>query len=222
MEKKEYSQSIVSAIKNFLTEDDWHFSFDDQRGLFRFGMHIRGKIRKLRYAIGVGEKEYIVYASPLLRADESDEKMTAAMAEFICCASFGLKNGNFEFDIRDGEIRYKSFVDCADGAPAMEVIRNSILWPAMMFEQYGAGIVDIIYGNLTAKEAIVKCEQPAVENAGSSHDGELDEDAKAMAARLAAKLGADESGSHSDEKQPESSDGEEVKAESVKTKLGGV
>lgn len=34
MMEKSYSKNIANAIKNFLTEDDWRFSFNDQRSLF--------------------------------------------------------------------------------------------------------------------------------------------------------------------------------------------
>lgn len=34
MKERTYSQNIANAIKEFLTNDDWYFSFDEKRGLF--------------------------------------------------------------------------------------------------------------------------------------------------------------------------------------------
>jgi hypothetical protein len=158
MTSRTYSKSIASAINNFLTEGDWHFSFDDQRGLYKFGLNLKGRIKEVNYIIDVKDDEYVVYAVSPLGVDKDDEKMMAAMAEFICRANYGLKNGNFELDMRDGEIRYKSFVDCEGFTPTTEIVRNSILLPAAMFDRYGVGIVDIIFGNSTAKDAVAKCE----------------------------------------------------------------
>ena len=36
MKEKNYSAEIANAIKSYLKEDDWHFSFDEETGLFRF------------------------------------------------------------------------------------------------------------------------------------------------------------------------------------------
>lgn len=221
MKNRTYSKAIANTINSFLTEDDWHFSFDDQHGLFKFGLNLKGRIKKVSYIIDVKDDEYVVYAISPLGADEDDEKMMATVAEFICRANYGLKNGNFELDMRDGEIRYKSFVDCEGITPTTEMIRNSIYCPASMFDRYSSGIVDIIFGNSTAKEAIAKCEKSPEEELRSLLGEELgeDEDVDTMIARLAAHLGIDESELLSDEEETEL---EQAKSETeVKTDLFG-
>ena len=224
MKNRTYSKSIADAINSFLTEDDWHFSFDDQRGLFKFGLNLKGRIKNVRYIVDVKDDEYVVYAISPIGADEDDEKKMAIMAEFICRANYGLKNGNFELDMRDGEIRYKSFVDCEGLTPTTEMVRNSIHCPAAMFDRYGDGIVDIIFGNSTAKEAVAKCEKSPEEELrallGEEFDG--DDDMEAMIARLAARFEIDESELHTDGETADSSDGEtEVKTDLLGTE-GGV
>ena len=224
MKNRTYSKSIADAINSFLTEDDWHFSFDDQRGLFKFGLNLKGRIKNVRYIVDVKDDEYVVYAISPIGADEDDEKKMAIMAEFICRANYGLKNGNFELDMRDGEIRYKSFVDCEGLTPTTEMVRNSIHCPAAMFDRYGDGVVDIIFGNSTAKEAVAKCEKSPEEELrallGEEFDG--DDDMEAMIARLAARFEIDESELHTDGETADSSDGEtEVKTDLFGTE-GGV
>ena len=224
MKNRTYSKSIADAINSFLTEDDWHFSFDDQRGLFKFGLNLKGRIKNVRYIVDVKDDEYVVYAISPIGADEDDEKKMAIMAEFICRANYGLKNGNFELDMRDGEIRYKSFVDCEGLTPTTEMVRNSIHCPAAMFDRYGDGIVDIIFGNSTAKEAVAKCEKSPEEELrallGEEFDG--DDDMEAMIARLAARFEINESELHTDGETADSSDGEtEVKTDLFGTE-GGV
>ena len=224
MKNRTYSKSIADAINSFLTEDDWHFSFNDQRGLFKFGLNLKGRIKNVRYIVDIKDDEYVVYAISPIGADEDDEKMMVIMAEFICRANYGLKNGNFELDMRDGEIRYKSFVDCEGLTPTTEMVRNSIHCPAAMFDRYGDGIVDIIFGNSTAKEAVAKCEKSPEEELrallGEEFDG--DDDMEAMVARLAARFGINESELYPDGETADSSDGEtEVKTDLFGTE-GGV
>lgn len=123
MKERTYSKNIANAINNFLTEDDWRFSFDEQRGLFEFGLCLKGKVKKIRYIVDVKEDEYLVYAISPLGADDDDETMMASMAEFVCRANYGLKNGNFELDMRDGEIRFKSCSPYPPGNSAKRVRR---------------------------------------------------------------------------------------------------
>ncbi len=112
MKERTYSKTIAQAIKEFLTNDDWHYSFDEQRGLFKFGLSIKGKIKKVRYLVDVKDDAYLVYAIAPIGGDEDDRNMMMEMAEFICRANYGLKSGNFELDMDDGEIRFKCYVDC--------------------------------------------------------------------------------------------------------------
>ena len=154
MKKYNYSNEIANVVKQFLTDDDWHYSFDEERGIFDFGLRVRSKIQKIKYLIDVKEDEIVVYGICPIGADHDDEKMMVQMAEFICRANFGLKNGCFEFDFRDGEIRYKSFIDCDKVLPSTEVVKNSIHCTAAMYKRYAAGITSIIFAGSSAKEAI--------------------------------------------------------------------
>lgn len=193
MKEQTYSQNIANAINEFLTNDDWHFPFDEKRGVFKFGLCLKGKIKKIDYLIRVRDDEYIVYAVSPIGANENNEKMMAAVAEFVCRANYGLKNGNFELDMRYGEIRFKCFVDCDAITPTQEMVRNSIHCPAAMFDNYGDGIVGIIFGGLSAKEAVEQCESCNEDRLRSAlaslcakdEGGEL----SAMLSRLAARMG---------------------------------
>ncbi len=153
-----YSMEIVDAIKDFLIEDDWRFSFDEEKGLFKFGLSLHGKLKHVDYIIDIKEDEYLVYAISSIGADEGDAAMMANMAEFICRANYGLIKGNFELDFRDGEIRYKVHVACEGITPSTEMIKWSVYCPAQMFERYGTGIIDVVMNDASGKDAVEKCE----------------------------------------------------------------
>ena len=191
---RNYSTEIANAINSYLKQDDWHFSFDEENGLFRFGLSLSSKIKKINYIVDVKEDEYIVYAIAPIGADEEDKKMMATMAEFVCRANYGLKNGNFELDMRDGEVRFKCFVDCESITPSKDMVQNSIHCPAIMFKRYGSGIVDIIFGNATATEAVNRCEKAAEIEMRSllSELMEGEGEPSEMLAKLAERLGSSE------------------------------
>ena len=176
--KNNYSVNIANKIKEFLTEDDWHYSFNEDNGLFRFGLSLRGKIKKVNYVVKVKEDSYIVYAISPVGADEEDAKMMSAMTEFLCRANYGLRNGNFEI------------------IPSRDMVENSIYCPASMFDRYGNGIVDVIFGGVSAKDAINKCEESTDKGLHSLISEMMAEgvDVEAMLERLAERVGgADES-----------------------------
>ena len=201
MNKQTYSQNIANAITEYLTNNDWSFSFNDEKGVFEFGITIGGKIRKVNYLIRISDNEYIVYLTSPIGADKNNERMMAAMAEFVCRANYGLKYGNFEFDMRDGEIRFKSFVDCSAITPTQEMVRNSIHYPAGIFDNYCDGIVGIIFGDLSAKEAVEQCEGRKDDRLRSVLESLCDEDDDGelsdMLSRLAARMNiAEENNEH--------------------------
>lgn len=204
MRRYEYSDEIVNVIKKFLEDDDWHYSFDEDTGIFRFDLRIRSKIQSISYVIDVHDDEYVTYGMCPIGADHENREMMAQMAEFICRANYGLKNGCFELDFRDGEIRFRSYVDCENCIPSAEVVKNSVHCTAAMIKRYAPGIVDIIFSGATAKDAITKCEKSRDEELHSAEEeiqsvleealgGEVSEEAvDAFLSRLALGLGITE------------------------------
>ncbi|MBR0278490.1 MAG: hypothetical protein IJQ75_00725, partial [Synergistaceae bacterium] len=108
--------------------------------------------------IPVRDDSYTVYARSPIEADCDDKNVMKEMSDFICRANYGLRNGNFELDMTDGELRYKTFVDCDGITPSEEIVKGSIIIPAMMFDRYAPGMLDIMFKGSTAEEAIAKCE----------------------------------------------------------------
>jgi len=193
MKETTFSQKIANVIHTFLTEADWNYSFDDKSGVFQFYLSLKSKIKSIKYRIRVRADDYTVYALSPIGADEDDAAMMASMAEFVCRANYGLRNGNFELDMRDGEIRFKSYVDCEGIVPSQEIVLNSIHCPAAMFETYGDGILGILFSGLSAKEAIALCEKSDEDRLRSTLTALCQEDGgdeiAAMLSRLAARMG---------------------------------
>ncbi len=154
-----YSMAIAEGIQNYLVEDDWRFKFDEENGIFKFGLSLKGKLNKVDYVIDVESDDYIVYVASPIGAGRDDPAQLAAMAEFVCRANYGLKNGNFELDFRDGEIRYKIFVPCEGLTPSRNQVKRSIYCAAAMFDRYGDGILKVLFSGASAEEAVKACEE---------------------------------------------------------------
>lgn len=226
-ERNGYSMNIANAVCDFLNDDDWHFSFDENRGIFKFGLGLKGKLKRINYIVDIKNDEYLVYAICPLGVDEDDSKMMANMAEFICRANYGLKMGNFELDFNDGEVRFKVHVLCKGITPTAEMIKRSIYCPATMFDHYGSGIVDIIFTETSGKDAVEKCEKHSEseirnilaellsgDDATSSDEDNMD----AMVTRLAARFGITDN--HGAEQSSEGEDCVEIHTDLFDNKGG--
>lgn len=208
MRRYDYSDEIVNVVKKFLTDDDWHYCFSEDIGIFKFGLRIRSKIQSISYVIDVHKDEFVTYGMSPIGADRENPEIMAQMAEFICRANYGLKNGCFELDFRDGEIRFRSFVDCENLLPSTDVVKNSVHCTAAMFKRYAPGIVDIIFGGASAKDAIAKCEKLTEDELSSALEealgGDLSEESVGeLLSRLAPELGITGEDDDSHEDRPE-------------------
>ena len=224
MKESTYSEKIANSIKCFLEEENWHFLFDEQRGFFRLSLSLDGKIKRINYHVYVSKTDYVVYAISPIGIEETDEEMKIKMADFICHVNCGMHNGNFELD-RDGEISFKSYVDCEGTMPTNEIIRNSIYCPAAMFERYGTGLSDIIFKNSTSIEALKRCgslpKMDLQELLGEEFDE--NENIETMIERLSKKLGISrDENSDDDSNQDCENDDIEIKSELFRLKGGNV
>ncbi|MBQ3376793.1 MAG: hypothetical protein IJG62_00825 [Synergistaceae bacterium] len=153
-----YSKNIADAVGNALNEEELNFSFDDENGVFAFNLGIEGPINNLNFFIEIGDDRFLVYAVPPIAADVNNSSVTAAIAEFICRANYGMPYGNFELNVDDGEIRYKVFVQCDDITPNKDLVIKSVYHPVLVFERYSPGITAVLFGSANPAEQIQKCE----------------------------------------------------------------
>lgn len=149
-------EKMVDSVRNFLDMDEWKYEYDPGMQIIRTGINLKCKLQSCRLIIRFSEDGYTVYATIAMNADES---CRANVAEFITRANYGLKNGNFEMDFNDGEIRYKIYTryEGLDDLPK-EIIENSISVPALMFQRYGDGLATILFGFSTPAEVIKSIE----------------------------------------------------------------
>lgn len=157
MTHKNYSRDIAAAVEEFMQEDDMHYTFHEGSGVFQFGMKISGKLHTLSCAVDVGMDDYQVFGICPVGVETEDREMLQNMALFLSRVNYSLKNGSFQLDCSDGEIRYHVYADCDGGVPSAKQIRNSITVTCMMVSRYAAGITGIIYSGLNPEEAEEKC-----------------------------------------------------------------
>lgn len=149
-------EQIVDAVRDWLDNDDWQYDYDAEKHLIKSGINLKSKIKSCRILIDIKEQSYIVY---LLSPINGDPEKLTELIKYLTMANYGLINGNFELDVRDGEIRYKSYVNCEGIESISEnIIRDSVYVGCAMMDRYGDGIAALAFGFSDADTEIQKAE----------------------------------------------------------------
>ena len=151
--------SFFELVEEFFREDNWRFArMDDDTVLT---LDVTGKNgRWLCYARAREEQQQFVFYS--VCPVNTPPNKRHAMAEFVCRANYGMVMGNFEFDFRDGEVRFKTSIDVENAELTPPLIKNMVYVNIAMMDKYFPGMMAIIYGNTLPEDAIEEIEGPAI------------------------------------------------------------
>ena len=151
------TDAIVDAIRDFLDDDDWKYTYDAEKKLIRAGLVLDCKLKHANLCIRIRETSYNAYISLQLNADKDT---LADVIRYTTMANYGLLSGNFEVDVEDGEVRYKSYVDAKDLASLPKaVIKGSIYRGWNTVERYGDGLAALLMGFSDPETEIEKAEK---------------------------------------------------------------
>ena len=75
-------------------------------------------------------------------------------------ANYGLHIGNFELDMGDGEVRFKTSIDTESTALSFELVRNVVYANVMQMDRYLPGLMAVLGGQATPADAIDQVENP--------------------------------------------------------------
>lgn len=148
-------RTILQEMLNFFTEDDWNFT--KLQGESVLQLPFQGKNGRWScYAKAREEKKQFVFYSLCPITAPKDKR--PAVAEFLTLANYGLMIGNFELDLNDGEIRYKTSIDIVGDRLSFALIKNLVYTNVTMMDEYLPGILLVINDDTSPQEAITKIE----------------------------------------------------------------
>ncbi len=148
-------ENVIESIKNYFENNDWKYKYNEQDKIFTTGINMGNILGNIRMVIYINENDYNVY---IILNSKAEKKYYSNISEFLHRANYGLRDGNFEMDYRDGEIRYKSFVNFKNIEISEDVVDESIMVGVAMIERYGKGILRIMLGEDNIEECIKNCE----------------------------------------------------------------
>ena len=104
---KVYSELLIKRFKKLLKKKGWTKFRDSSDKQIFFGLH-DGQIGKLKCVFDVSLDRRLCALLYLKREEYIPDEKRKMIAEYLAYANYGLLLGNFEIDLNDGEVRYKS------------------------------------------------------------------------------------------------------------------
>jgi hypothetical protein len=154
-ERKLNMGQILDTAEEWLKKDDWKYDREDDKNLIRCGV----KAENASYRIVLQEKpELDILLLYVFNQNNIVEDKRMTIAEFLTRANYGLNTGNFEFDMSDGELRYKVSVDVEGAQLTSVMVKNMISAGVSTMDRYYPGIMAISFAEASAEEAIKKIE----------------------------------------------------------------
>ncbi|MBQ3919298.1 MAG: hypothetical protein II695_06460 [Oscillospiraceae bacterium] len=155
----DYSEEITRDVKDFLDNDDWHYSYDEEDKTFKFNLSLRSKLSNASFFISINPNCAAVYAVLPVSVPDDDAEAKKRMAEFICRASCGLRIGSFEFDYDTGTIRYHVGVPAMNRSCGPFPVKEAVNIAAGTIDRYAPGLTAVLFTDKSPKEAVEMCDQ---------------------------------------------------------------
>ena len=146
--------SIFDAMKRFLIDDDWPIT-PVEDGIVKVTFKgENGEWTCVGQAIEKNDQMLFYSIAPL----STPEDRRTEMARFLARANYGTILGNFELDLNDGEVRYKTSIDANGEELVPKLVQPIVYANVLMMDKYLPGIMAVATGNVSAEEAIVAIE----------------------------------------------------------------
>lgn len=143
---------IFNAVVDFLTDDGWKYTIlEEDQDLLALTLSFKGRNGSWQcFAIVDEEKHWLRFYS-ILPVHVPESKRHEAN-EFIARANYGLMLGNYEIDMNDGEVRFKTSVDAEGGELTKPMIDNLLRSNLISMDRYFPGMMAVLYSDRSPAE----------------------------------------------------------------------
>jgi hypothetical protein len=150
-------RSLFDAVKKYFGDSPWVATQFTGQPVLRFTHEgANGRWTCIAHA-REAEERFTFYSIGLAT---SPEELRGPLAEFITRANFGLIIGNFEMDLDDGEVRFKTSIDVEGDRLRSVYIDSLVRINIQMMDKYLPGLRGVVEARMSPYEAIVMVEGP--------------------------------------------------------------
>ena len=146
-------QKVYDEIRKILDGIDWKYEGRDDKLIISSA--IKSDDLPIEFLIVVNdEKEVVQYISKLPFCMPENKRVDGAVA--VAVANYGMINGSFDYDINDGEIRFRLTQSYIDGVPGADFIRYMIGVSSNTVDAYNDKFFMLAKNMMTISDFIAK------------------------------------------------------------------
>lgn len=137
-------EETCDAVRDFLDENELRYEYHADRQCLNMGFSLDCKLKSLNMFIQFRDDGFLLYGICPINADPNN---LGEVLKYTSMINYGLVPGNFEVDIRDGEIRSKTWTRTLEAKELSgETINASLALTFTLFEQFGNGFAALAMG----------------------------------------------------------------------------
>lgn len=141
----------ILSIAEVYKAENLNFSTEEEHGLIRFSMNTEAS-PDVRFTARVVNPRTALFTTILPM--NIPEKNRAAVSEYLTRVNYTLLLGNFQMDLSDGELSYKTVGVFEEETGLLDSVVTRLTYVGFnMFDKYIPGVFAIVYGGRTAEEA---------------------------------------------------------------------
>lgn len=145
------AQEVYATIIRMLDTRDWKYSKHEEDLLIK--SVLRGEDLPVEFILVVNPRNQVVQFISRLPFDiPEDKRVDGAIA--VCTANYGLIDGSFDYDLRDGEIRYRLTCSYRDSQLSEDLFEYMIMTAASTVDNYNDRFFMLAKGRMTVQQFI--------------------------------------------------------------------
>ena len=138
-----HAQQVYRTLCNTLDRLDWKYNKEKEDLLVHFG--VNGDKMPIKFIITVDEERKLIrLASPLPFKMSEQKRVEGAIA--ACAASYGMADGNFDYDVSEGEIVFRSTASFSGSNIGEELFRYMLHCAYTMVNKYNIRFLSLDKG----------------------------------------------------------------------------
>lgn len=146
----------ILSIAQIYEAENLNFETAEEHGQIRFSMNTQAS-PDVRFTVRLVNPRTALFTTVL--PIYVPEKSRAAVSEYITRVNYTLLLGNFQMDMSDGELSYKTVGVFEEETGLEDTVVTRLTYVGFnMFDKYMPGVFAIIYGGKTALEAFTEVE----------------------------------------------------------------
>ena len=145
------AQEVFGTLVQMLDNHNWKYEKHEDKLLIKSG--VKGDDLPVEFIVVVKPRNEVVqFISSLPFNIPEDKRVDAALA--VCVANYGIVDGSFDYDLSDGEIRFRLTSSYRESTLSEDLFEYMIMVAASTVDQYNDKFFMLAKGMLTVQQFI--------------------------------------------------------------------